>query len=66
MCQIAPIIEIVMLNAKYFIYTCFLTKCIPSLRAFKYIMQKAESTERFIATNKNLLHIHKKRWNIND
>lgn len=66
MCQGASIVEIVMLNAKYYIFSCFLNKSEPSIKAFKCIIDKAESTERFIATNKNLLHIHKNRWNTND
>ena len=65
-CLEASIVEIVVLNAKYFIFLCFLNKCEPSLQAFKRIIQQTESTERSIATHRSLLHIHKKRWNIND
>ncbi len=54
-CRLAPLVEKVVLNAKYYIYKCFLKKETPSILYFKAIIQNEERTERYIAEQKNLL-----------
>ena len=58
-----PLIETVILNAKYYIYKCFLRKCIPKVEIFKGEIKELELVEEHIAKKKNLVHIHNRKWN---
>ena len=57
-----PLVEKILLNAKYYVYKCFLNKSNPDLAYFKGILTNVEKTERYIATQKGLLDIHEKKW----
>jgi hypothetical protein len=57
-----PLIETIMLNAKYYIYSCFLNNTIPHMRLFKYVVIEMEKTERYLAIEKNLLYRHEIKW----
>ena len=57
-----PLIETIMLNAKYYIYSCFLKKEKPNINTFKHVVKEIEKTERYIANQKNLLHVHDTKW----
>ena len=61
----SPLIETIVLNAKYFVYTCFLHKVKLNMNNFKQIVNDIEKTERHIAIQKNLLHVHKLKWSNN-
>jgi len=61
-CESLPLVKIIMLNAKYYLYKCFLNKCQPNIQVFKGVIYRAECTERFIASKKNILHIHNCKW----
>jgi hypothetical protein len=57
-----PLSETVVLEAKYYIFKCFIKKEIPCIRKFKYIIIEMEAAEREIATQKNVLHTHNNKW----
>ena len=58
----SPLMETIVLNAKYFIYSCFLNKVKPDIIRFRQIVHNIEKTERYIAIQKDLLHIHTVKW----
>ena len=59
-----PLMETILLNAKYYIFTCFVRKTIPTISSFKNIVNVLETTERHIALQRNLLYAHERKWNI--
>ena len=56
------IMDTIMLNAKYYIYTCFLNKKIPTIKCFKTVVKEVENTEHYIAAERNILHVHETKW----
>jgi hypothetical protein len=63
-CATIPLIEIIMLNAKHYIYKCFLEKNLPNISKFKGVIYTVENTEHYIAQKKNLLTVHNTRWHV--
>ena len=63
-CHVLPIIDTVMLNAKYYIYTCFIKQTIPKISIFNRIIDDLEKTEEHIAVQRGLLYSHKQKWNV--
>ncbi len=62
-CKDMPLLETLLLNAKYYIYTCFIQKVIPNITVFKCKVEDLEKIERHIAEEKNSLFIHNMKWN---
>ena len=56
------IMETVMINAKQYIHRCFINKESVKIEKFKYCIYMLEETERYIATQKNVLHVHERKW----
>jgi len=61
-CQAEPLVETILLNAKYYMYTCFLNKTIPKVSNFKNILLNIEDTERYSAINRNKMDNHNIKW----
>jgi len=57
-----PLVDLSILNAKYYIYRCFLQKTEPTISSFKGLMCDIERTEWYIASQRNLLHVHNEKW----
>ena len=56
------LIDTIVLNAKYYLYKCFLQKTCPTVKQFKTIVLDVEDTEHFIATQKGRLYVHEQKW----
>ena len=62
LCIQQPLLELIVLNAKYYLYSCFLQKTIPNISQFKNLMYNIEEIERNLAMDKNLIHLHNLKW----
>ena len=60
-----PIIDTILLNAKYYVFTCFVKKTTPVVASCMRIIDNLEKTERHIAERKNLLCAHERKWSMN-
>ena len=60
-----PLVETIMLNAKYYLYSCFLKQTMPNIEHFKHVLADIERTERYLATTRNLIHVHEQKWGRN-
>ena len=60
------LMETLMLNAKYYIYLCFIKKTIPRIAYYKCIIEDLEKTEQYLASEKNKLCYHNQKWNKNE
>jgi len=63
-CTSAPVMDTILLHAKYYIYTCFIKKSLPHINVFIDMIEDLENTEKQIAEEKNRLFAHNKKWNI--
>jgi len=57
-----PLVDTIVLNAKYYIYSCFIKKRTPSISYFKQIVVNVEKTEQILAEKKNALTYHRMKW----
>ncbi len=62
-CKDLPVLETILLNAKYYIYTCYIQKKLPNIGVFKCKVEELEKIERAIAEDRNTVFIHDMKWN---
>lgn len=55
--------DLIMINAKYYLFNCFIKKNLPTISYFKAIVINLERIERHIASYRNLIHVHEQKWN---
>ena len=57
-----PMLDHIVLEAKCYIYKCFLSKIKPSLAVFVNRINEVKSLEEVIARDKNKLELHYAKW----
>ena len=57
-----PIVETIILEAKYYLYKCFLKKVLPDINKFKNMLRQIEEIEKDIAEQKNVVWKHNIKW----
>ena len=56
------LVDTIVLNAKYYIYSCFIKKGTPCISNFRKIIAGVEKTEQIIAEQKNRMNYHRMKW----